>query len=305
MSDPDSFDPPYQSPHLHGKRPIYDLRSCVEAEDDVALIIFREVYCSERDPRLTSAEVGYETICVKSPALRTALSAVAGCYFNNIIDDDSEYKYILPTRETEQNTSAIAEKVLYAPHLFLYHHRSHLKRYAAEHASAVSHVNALLGYANHTYGYDYEEAENLFSRGLVTRRHLAKLFMPNDLVLSCVYGQPTIQAILQWAKLTSNGSFDIKCWSWQADGGGFARKSLSLELSPGTNEEEVEIKALPVVPLAYVSPELRVRLELRGRKHWSLRSQSYVSYKGWNVSSDQFYASQSRYSSAVHVVLHS
>lgn len=241
---------------------------------------------------------------MKSPALRTALSAVAGCYFN-IEDNDSKYEYTIPTSETEQSTSAFADKVLYAPHLFLYHHRSHLKRYAVEHASAVPHVDALLGYANYTYGYDYEEAEKLFSRGLVTRRHLAKLYMPNDLVFSRVHGQPAVQAILRWAKSTSNGSFEIKCWSWQADGGGFARKSLSLKLSPGTNEEEVEIKALPVVPLAYVAPELRVRLERRGRKHWSLRSQIYVSYRGWNVSSDQFYVSQSRYSRAVHVTLHS
>ena len=76
------------------------------------------------------------------------------------------------------------------------------------------------------------------------------------------------------------------------DGIGLARKQHSLSIPRLADGEEIEISTLPVIPLHFVDLELRLRLERRGQKHWNLRSQTYVTYQGWNVSKDQFYVSR-------------
>ena len=280
---------------MEGERPIYDLNSCLTAEDDVAFIIIREVYCSERALDLSQSGLGriwYENLCIKSFALRSALNATATCYIYTTQAQKDVQGGPYGERGSADNASLMAERELYVPHLFLYHHRSRLREYASKHSDALSHIKALLAYASYKYGDAYEEADALFSNGFVTRRHLKKLFAPNELVFTYTNGQPSAYAMQEWPETSVDKCFRLHCWSWRSDGAVFARKKCILDLHlPQLEDEEIEIKLLSVVPLTYIAPEIYSHLELRGRKHWSLRSQSYVSYKGWNVSHDQFYAS--------------
>ena len=265
---------------MEGTRPIYDLDSCLSAEDDVAFIIVRETYCSEGALRLSQALLSgtwHENILLKSPRLRSALASTACYYISKLVTNDDSS---VDTREMD------------SPHLFIYHHRAHLRKYAASHADASSHVSALLEYASSVYGGDYQEADELFSKGLVTRRHLAKLFPPNELVFTYTDGQPTAYVSRERPTIMRDGHLQLNCWSWKPNGTTFLRNEQTLSVfAPQFDDEELDISRLSVVPLACKTPEVRTHLELRGRKHWSLRCQSYVSYNGWNISHDQYYAS--------------
>lgn len=269
--------------HMEGTRPIYDLDSCLSAEDDIAFIIVRETYCSEGTLSLSQAPLSgpwHENILLKSPRLRSALTSTAFCYISNTQEAQLDGISQVNTREVD------------SPHLFLYHHRARLRKYAASHPDALSHVSALLEYASRVYGGDYQEADELFSKGLVTRRHLVKLFAPNELVFTYTDGQPTAYVLREWPKIMRDGHLNLNCWSWKPSGSTFLRHKRTLSVSAlQFDDEELEIRRLSVLPLACKTPEVRTHLELRGRKHWSLRLQSYVSYNGWNISHDQYYAS--------------
>ena len=193
---------------MEGTRPIYNLNSCLTAEDDVGFIILREFYCADGalDPsQAPASRVWYENICIKSSVLRSALNATACCYINNGLErKNSENLLLHQARGFANNASLAAERELYTPHLFLYHHRCRLREYAANHSDALSHVEALLIYASETYGENYEEADKLFSKGVVTRRHLNKLFAPNELIFTYTNGQPAAYVIQRWPTTSSD-----------------------------------------------------------------------------------------------------
>lgn len=264
---------------MEGKRPIYDLDNFLNDEDDVAFVIIREAYCSKGALSLSQAllsRVWYENLWLKSTPLRSALTSTACCYINNALQHQTGN-----TREID------------SPHLFLYHHRVRLEEYIANHSDALLHIKALLNYANEVYGADYQEADELLSKSLVTNRHLSKLFTPNELVFTYTDGEPTAYVVRQWPTMNADGSLHLDCWSWRSNGSEFVRNNISLSVANTLfDDERVEIRRLSVSPLAYQSPEVRSRLELRGKKHWSLRPRSHVSYKGWNISHDQYYASR-------------
>lgn len=274
---------------MEGTRPIYDLDSLLNNEDDVAFIIVRETYCSKGALSLSHtplSEVWYENIWLKSMPLRSALTSTACCYINN--PSRSQYE-----TTTTNKTSLVATREIDSPYLFLYHHRDRLGEYTANHPDALSHIRALLNYANDVYGADYREADELLSKGLVTNRHLIKLFVPNELVFTYTDGEPTAYVVRQWPTKNKDGSLRLECWSWKSNGSKFVRHTTFLRVATTIfDEEQIEIQRLHVSPLIYQSPETRSNLELRGEKHWSLGSQKYVSYTGWNTSHDQYYASR-------------
>ncbi|CAD6593389.1 MAG: hypothetical protein ASARMPREDX12_007125 [Alectoria sarmentosa] len=263
--------------HMEGTRPINDLDSCLTAEDDVAFIIVRETYCSEGARSLSQSplnRVWYENLWLKSAPLRLALASTASCFINDI--KKNQHDIHQGEKRITNNGSLVATREVYLPHLFLYHHRVHLRGYAADHPDALSHVRALLEYTSEVYGGDYREADELFGKGLVTSRHLVKLFAPNELVFASTDDQPTAYVVQQWPTMNSEGYLQLECWSWKSDGAKFVRKKNVLTvLPPQFDDEQIEIRHLSVAPLAYESPEIRSYLEFRGRKHWSLRSQSY------------------------------
>lgn len=280
--------------HMEGTRPIYDLDSCLSAEDDVAFIIIRETYCSEGARSLSQAplsRVWHENLLFKSPLLRSALTSTAYCYISNA--QKHQWDKSLYQKGVTHNDLLVTTREIDSPHLFLYHHRARLVDYAASHPDALPHISALLKYASTVYGRDYQEADELLTKGLVTRRHILKLFAPNELVFTYTDGQPTAYVLQKWPTIMSDGHLRLDCWSWKSNGSIFLRNKHFLSVvAPQFDDEQVEIRNLSVVPLAYKTLEARSHLELRGRKHWSLRSQSYVSYNGWNISHDQYYASR-------------
>jgi len=265
----------------------------MDNDDDVGFVIFRNVYCAETSSVVTTAGEGqqwHESLFVKSSILQAALDAVAKGYFNkgHIPETGTQWmpgtQWMTPTQDT---LSSVFRREITPPHLFLFHHRTALKEYAAKHADSSDHVNALLRYADEMYGADFQEAEKLFRRGLVTQRHLLKLFVPNEIVVSGSRGLYAAFVVQKWPVLGAGNSLSLACWSWHTNGSHWVRKTRGLSVQ--SVDGEARITELLAYPLRFADPEIVSLLELRGAKLWHLRNQSHVQYTGWNISRDQYY----------------
>ena len=224
-----------------------------------------------------------------SSTLRSALYAVSRCYISKLPKD----KHSRATARAIPFPLA-EEQILQDAYLYMYHHRIPLQRYVADNPEASVHVNSLLAYTSRMYGNTYREADMLFQGRLVTREQELILYRPNDIVVTfdTDLGEPVAYAVRKWAALEDAGNFRLECWHWQMDGVGLVRKQRQWVVPRIPEDTICEIGRLKMVPLQYINPDLSMKLALRGQKHWSLRNQSYISYKGWNKSKDQFYVNQ-------------
>lgn len=203
-----------------------------------------------------------EYILITSKILQDALENVAQCAYGE--KDD------------------MPQPKLAAPYLFIYHHRSLLKKHALERKGPVEKaINHLLDYFQKNFGRDYEEADRLFKRGLVSSEHLLKLFRPNTLLYSSNDGCSSALAIACWPTGYFN-NLNLQCWSWKYDGSLFQRDLISVEVFCEDNEP-VPIRHLAIYPLEFAEKDVQDRLMTRGKKFWDFRFQGMVCYNGPSV----------------------
>jgi hypothetical protein len=258
--------------------------------DDMAFVVIRVVECSEATILMARAGVPLrwtEDVYMKSKVSKDVLQQIATCHFQ-------------PTPKPEQNPSRYSSASppqrsfnrnwITPLSLFLFHHRHLLEKHVAQHPETKDHINSLLQYMEIRFHTDFEVADSLFAHGLVTQAHIVKLFRPNELVVSGIYGRPAAFMIQDWPELSSDGWVTITCWSFQTDGSRFSRKRTVLSippLEPGT----MEIHALTAYPLQFAAPKIRKSIQAHGEKQWELRRTTQITYKGWNVKQDQYYVS--------------
>lgn len=226
--------------HLNGTRPVHDLcRYMEENAEGIAVIICRSVSCinSFRIESLVREGGWQETIYITSNILMSAIQSVARCYFtevgaqalnNRIPSPPYPFLYrsaLIPDASgsdqySEVDTKALNKRELSPPDLFLYHHRSALKEYAKLHPESMLHIDALLEYGEEIHGRDFTQADELFRDGMVTTKHLCKLFLPNELVVSSNLSLPSAFMLQEWPVVDATGAVCLKCWCWRPDGRG-------------------------------------------------------------------------------------
>ena len=275
----------------------------MEENSDLAFIVLRHYEC----PGRTAIQEG--AIYITSSALRSALYAVTRCYVSKLPQNNYSGTAVnfggtaMNLRGPAINYSDPAihpplteEQILQDPYLYMYHHRFPLREYASKNPEASVHVNSLLAYSSRKYGDSYRNADKLFEERLVTREHELTLYCPNDIVVTDDkdLGEPVAYVVRKWAALADSGSIRLECWHWQMDGVGLARKQRQWLIPRIAEDTQCEIERLTLVPLRFMSPDVSMKLALRGQKYWSLRNQSYISYMGWNKSKDQFYVHEPR-----------
>jgi hypothetical protein len=114
-------------------------------------------------------------------------------------------------------------KQMEAPYLEIFHRLSKL-------SSPITDINVkqkdalqtLLYYLQESWLDDFIEANALFAKGLVSLRHLSKLFVPGEVVVLSDTEKPMGYCLdsctaLQDADMGMS-SLGLKCWSWNFDG---------------------------------------------------------------------------------------
>ena len=272
--------------YFAGELPVFDLQALMDNDTDgIAFVIIRKVNCSEAS--VLRAVAGgplqwTEAIYIKSRLLHEAMRTVATCYFQPPVDEEK------PSRDTLSKRHQIDPA-----DLFLFHHRALLHQYASEHPETSQHISALLEYAYERFGAEFEKADSLFARGVVDQEHILHLFKPNEVIISGTYEQAAAFVLQDWPQLDSADWVTLVCWSFQADGSGFARRRDHLSILP-ISTKIITIQDLAAYPLRFATKNVQDLILNRGQKHWAHRIATQITYKGWNVAHDQFYVSLGR-----------
>ncbi|KAK1853114.1 AAA family ATPase [Colletotrichum chrysophilum] len=79
------------------------------------------------------------------------------------------------------------------PYIHVYHTRQRIRDIASQTSNEThrTHLLGFLAYVESSFAKEYQEADNLFARGRVTRKHFAKLFGPNEVVVTFEDGEPS------------------------------------------------------------------------------------------------------------------
>jgi hypothetical protein len=135
------------------------------------------------------------------------------------------------------------------------------------------------------FGIEYDEADALFAKGLVTEFHLPKLFSQNDLLVTMQRGEPCAYSLEIFPEDLHQEAIPLDCWAWRFDGQ-FWKFQTSFNVEVPSNISQMPITDLSIYPLKYAIDDLRGRLEDRGRTFWSLRNGSYVCCNNVNLRKD-------------------
>ena len=267
--------------------------------DGIAFVIIRTVDCSEAS--VLRAVAGgplqwTEAIYMKSRLLHEAMRTVATCYFQPPVVEEKPNIHAydgFPVNFNSDKQSLSKRNQIDPADLFIFHHRALLHEYASEHPKTSQHINALLAYAYERFGAEFEKADSLFARGVVDQEHILHLFKPNELIIRGTHEQAAAFVLQDWPQLSSADRVTLVCWSFQADGSGFARRRDPLSVLP-IRTKTITIQDLAVYPLRFATKNVQDLILNRGQKHWAHRNATQITYKGWNVARDQFYVSLGR-----------
>ena len=284
-----SHDPICGEKTLSGKVAIPNLRRFTSQHPSICFIIFKEYSCVlDKVRRNRPSSQHYtpsersERIRIVSPILKKALEKVA--------------EFLVFEHDDEMD----------APYRFLFHHRKKLAALEENSADLKGVLAPLREFLDANYAQEYQDAEAMFRRGVVTAQHFGKLFKPNQIVLERPRGTEKLQAYVLKShpvKLEKRDKFTFRGWSWQYTGTQLQRRPWNGFMDP-ISDEETPIADLAVHPAKYARRHDIEMLEERGGKFWHMKNQDHVSYTGWDDGQSHYYVSTKASFLALHRCMH-
>ncbi|KAL4918407.1 P-loop containing nucleoside triphosphate hydrolase protein [Aspergillus aurantiobrunneus] len=140
-----------------------------------------------------------------------------------------------------------------------------------------SRMGTFLAIAGTVFAQEYQEAFELLSYRRVSRKHLAKLFFPKELVVTSTrQGHPRVYMVSEWPEWKEQ-SLVLPCVGYSFDGR-FFREAQGIVLDWKFGDEERLITELAVYPLRF-DEALKAHLMERGATFWRYRKRRLVCYK--------------------------
>ncbi|KAM0424533.1 hypothetical protein ACHAPT_010249 [Fusarium lateritium] len=172
------------------------------------------------------------------------------------------------------------ESNMLAPYLHFFHVRPLMRKFCASlHVPQRQHMSLLLEYLHRQFGPEYDEAENLFARGYVTKKHFHKLFGPGEILVTLERGHPTAM-IAKHPPLPGSDPIKLDCETWVFDGR-FSIQTKTTTISWPKDDldlDKIQIQTLAAFPLRLDRSGLEQRLRRRGEIFWSCRTRRFISY---------------------------
>ncbi|KAK1757017.1 hypothetical protein QBC47DRAFT_459684 [Echria macrotheca] len=175
-----------------------------------------------------------------------------------------------------------SEHNMLAPYLYFYHVRSSLREAQGglENIQRV-HVALLVEYLEQRFGPEYDEAENLFRSGFVTREHIHKLFGPRQ-VLITKEGGHLVTIETKTCPLPHSMPIRLDCKKWSFDGR-FRKNTEKVLISfpRGANNRtplKIKLDSLAAYPLKWADPQIRKRIFSRGETLLTFHQPRLVEY---------------------------
>jgi hypothetical protein len=152
-------------------------------------------------------------------------------------------------------------------------------------------LEPLVDYLLKHYEAEYENADDLFEQGLVSKIHLGKLFRPDQLVIAQdkKTGISRVGVLDRWYPTRSEGMM-LEGWCWQYDGSCLVKTAWAKDVTVQP-EQSIPIQDLTIFPLEYLSDDERINLKDRGGKFWETRMGVCMEFSGWDASMSTFHVS--------------
>lgn len=273
---------------LRGEFLIADPDGYLETQGDVSFIIYKTYTVNHQRSALIEAartkqplpepEPARQDVQLASDEMREAVAA----FFDQTASLRDEFPSLLEST------------LLEPPYLWWYHYRRSHSIHLLEPRQGRL-VRALTDWIEATYAPLYDTIDDQFLRGKVTPMSMQYLFRPGRVLVLETNGLPQgfLTRVPPVVKVTdAQPSMKDKHekkqqWSWVIEAArlkyeGELRWSdvdLELEVEADSEDQEVDIASLRVVPLTHSSREVRKLLELRGRTFWMCRDRKLVSYE--------------------------
>jgi hypothetical protein len=213
-----------------------------------------------------------ETMQIHSEALKDALVAVTGMSHDEILN-----------LEDATNMNMLHNSIYYYSHI-------KERTFGSLTPKELLHLSDLLDYMQLTNAHEWEEADAQISQGLITQKHMPKLYGPNQILVTTENGhnqaymltKPPYSEGVQPVGGDSKykGPITLDLWSWQFNGS-FYKKDERWSLawpSSAPTDEPIPISQLEIYPLRFASSEVVDRLRARGRIFWKCRHAQFVAY---------------------------
>ncbi|RAL14096.1 ATP-binding protein [Aspergillus homomorphus CBS 101889] len=203
------------------------------------------------------------------------------------LDKQADFKHLFPSFD-------ITEEIP-SPYLFWYCFRSSYERVLQVLPSSQRALLKLFGdWVNANYEAEYNQVDDQITRGFISCHSMKYLVRPGDPLVSQAQNMPQAYQATSWASIKPNRgnnggkdedlfdkAWEVSAWSYEFDGV-FHQKPviLVIKLDVTNPTEEVSLISLEVAPLEYANPELRAKLERRGKTYWACRKKKFISYSG-------------------------
>jgi hypothetical protein len=285
--------------HLEGDSIIPPLSVFLDDNPDIVLVVYKDYKCKFDADLSSRKRIAHSN----NPTIETEKQSPAASSESMIIKSNPLLEaMIMITTEGEMSGNEPAHFAIggeiRSPYHYLYYNRAslrqNLRRADDEHQILV---NLLLDYAEKSFQASYDEANILFSQGLVSFETLPYLFEPKMHVVRQISGEIIAYQTKGWIEALKKPKAPeeigcLRCWSWSFDGCFRKRKYEFLMEWPDSRREVKQIKTLAVYPIKYAEPGVEDELFSRGEKFWDCRNRIYVSYDNQEAFGDTVQVSQ-------------
>ncbi|KAI0430410.1 P-loop containing nucleoside triphosphate hydrolase protein [Xylaria sp. FL1042] len=272
---------------LRGRNAISSVEEYVGAHEDISLVILKMYDCAGYHDHIQDAFVRLprpnhppipDYVRPYFSVLRdTSILAVA---HHEAVAPSESLERVLGRLAKLDSTLADCYPNLKPPYLQVYHTQARMKTLAREtlDESTAALVFLLVDYVVESFGPEYQEAEALFSQGLVTKKHLAKLYRPNEVLVKVEEDQP-VGYVSKNCPVHLDGPLNLNCYKWTFDGQ-FQREEKVLTVAwPSDGPGPIPIASLSAYPLRYdPTRQLETTLRGRGTMFWACHKRCLVGY---------------------------
>jgi hypothetical protein len=175
------------------------------------------------------------------------------------------------------------EQSLIASYLHFYYARGLFAKHESRLQSHKEHINLLLGYLSDEFGPEFKEAEDLFSKGLVTRKHFHKLFGPREVLATLNGSGQHVAMVSRYPPLPGSDPIRVECEIMDFNGKFVKyKRNVTIHWPKNLSESDVasigSLSAFPIRSNEFLEDKLRQRGEL----FWKLRKRKLIQYTAPN-----------------------
>jgi hypothetical protein len=262
----------------------------LERSGNLTFAVFKSYAAETLDGPAPAESRDFETPSLPNPKAETVLFASDEMRraIQNYLSKHPNFEQLFPSFDVN--------KEIYSPYLFWYCTRASYEstlQIIPPHQRAM--VKLFGEWVNANYETEYAHVDSQIERRVISCQSMKYLIRPGDPLVLQESGRHQAYQATSWAdalpihkdgknkedKRLLDNIWKVSVWSYEFDGVFYQKPTtLEIELDVTDPREEVELRSLKIAPLEYALPDVREKLEHRGKTYWACRKKKFISYSG-------------------------